>query len=127
MRAPSPPECRLDLAPPLADQFIFGVAPIDYGPVLLLMPFGFHLTMNTLPSEGLLLRPTTSLPPSLDMAPLIRAPEGLQPSRTTRCSAHTTSESDFHRRFCLPQVGPFGWHTRSAISRPRRRWISQVP
>ena len=36
--------------PPLADQFIFGVAPIDYSPVLLLMPFGFHLTMDTLPS-----------------------------------------------------------------------------
>jgi hypothetical protein len=25
-------------------------APIDYGPVLLLMPFGFHLAMDTLPS-----------------------------------------------------------------------------
>src|SRR6266699_23774 len=96
MSTPSPPYCRLDLAPPLADQFIFGVAPIDYGPVLLLMPFGFHLTMNTLPSEGLLLLPTTSLPPSLDMAPLIRAPEGLQPSRTTRCSAHTME--------CTPKV-----------------------
>lgn len=24
--------------------------PLDYGPVLLLMPFGFHLTMDTLPS-----------------------------------------------------------------------------
>jgi hypothetical protein len=47
---PSPSYCRLDLAPPLADRFIFGVAPIDYGPVLLLMPFGFHLTMDTLPS-----------------------------------------------------------------------------
>ena len=50
MRTPSPSSCRLDLAPPLADQFIFGVAPIDYSPVLLLMPFGFHLTMDTLPS-----------------------------------------------------------------------------
>ncbi len=50
MRTPSPPYCRLDLAPPLADQFIFGVAPIDYSPVFLLMPFGFHLTMDTLPS-----------------------------------------------------------------------------
>jgi hypothetical protein len=50
MRTPSPSYCRLDLAPPLADRFIFGVAPIDYGPVLLLMPFGFHLTMDTLPS-----------------------------------------------------------------------------
>src|ERR1700687_3019339 len=50
MRTPSPSQCRLDLAPPLADRFIFGVAPIDYSPVLLLMPFGFHLTMDTLPS-----------------------------------------------------------------------------
>ena len=24
--------------------------PIDYGPVVLLMPFGFHLAMDTLPS-----------------------------------------------------------------------------
>jgi hypothetical protein len=38
----------------LADRFIFGVAPIDYGPVLLLMPFGFHLAMDTLPSGELL-------------------------------------------------------------------------
>jgi hypothetical protein len=30
-----------------------GVAPIDYSPVLLLMPFGFHLTMDTLPSREL--------------------------------------------------------------------------
>jgi hypothetical protein len=37
-------------SPPLADRFIVEVAPIDYGPVLLLMPFGFHLTMDTLPS-----------------------------------------------------------------------------
>ena len=36
---------------PLADRFIFGVAPIDYGPVLLRKPFGFHLAMDTLPSE----------------------------------------------------------------------------
>jgi hypothetical protein len=53
MRTPSSPYCRLDLAPPLADRFIFGVAPIDYGPVVLLMPFGFHLAMDTLPSEEL--------------------------------------------------------------------------
>src|SRR5499427_10863407 len=61
MRTPSPLQCRLDLAPPLADRFIFGVAPIDYGPVLLRMPFGFHLTMDTLPSGDSLLRPTTVL------------------------------------------------------------------
>jgi hypothetical protein len=34
----------------LADRFTVGVAPIDYSPVLLLMPFGFHLAMDTLPS-----------------------------------------------------------------------------
>ena len=34
----------------MADRFIFGVAPIDYSPVLLLMPFGFHRAVNTLPS-----------------------------------------------------------------------------
>jgi hypothetical protein len=50
MRTPSPSQCRLDLAPPLADLFIIGVAPVDYSPVLLLMPFGFHLAMDTLPS-----------------------------------------------------------------------------
>ncbi len=51
MRTPSSRKCRLDLAPPLADRFILRIAPIDYGPVLLLMPFGFHLSMDTLPSE----------------------------------------------------------------------------
>ena len=50
MRTPSPSYGRLDLAPPSADRFIVEVAPIDYGPVLLLMPFGFHLPMDTLPS-----------------------------------------------------------------------------
>ena len=35
--------------PPLADRFILGF-PIDYGPVLLRRPFGFHLAMDTLPS-----------------------------------------------------------------------------
>jgi len=39
-----------------------------------------------------------ALPPSLDIAPLIRVPEGLQPSRTTRCSAHTTPSADFCHR-----------------------------
>jgi hypothetical protein len=32
----------------LADRFIQALA-FDYGPVLLHMPFGFHLTVNTLP------------------------------------------------------------------------------
>src|SRR6266567_3312028 len=50
MRTPSSQKCRLDLAPPLADRFISGF-PIDYGPVLLRKPFGFHLAVDTLPSE----------------------------------------------------------------------------
>jgi hypothetical protein len=48
-----PSNTTLLTSAPLADRFIFGVAPIDYGPVLLLMPFGFHLTMDTLPSGEL--------------------------------------------------------------------------
>src|ERR1700674_4676820 len=64
MRTPSPQYCRLDLAPPLADRFIVGAAPIDYGPVLLLMPFRFHLAMDTLPSGVLpmALRPARNYP-----------------------------------------------------------------
>ena len=119
MRTPSPPECGLDLAPPLADRFIMGVAPLDYGPVLLRKPFGFHLAVDTLPS-GLTLRSDhdgrflplavsvvsdfvpvegspwscspadEALPPSLDTSPLIRAAEGLEPSGSKRCPAHTT-------------------------------------
>jgi hypothetical protein len=52
--------------PPLADRFIVGVTPIDYGPVLLLMPFGFHLTMDTLPSGNR--RAAASGPPWLSPA-----------------------------------------------------------
>src|SRR4029077_15308284 len=55
MRTPSPSYFRLDLAPSLADRFIVGAAPIDYSPVLLLMPFGFRLAADTLPS-GVLMR-----------------------------------------------------------------------
>jgi len=52
MRTPSSQKRRLDLTPPLADRFILGF-PIDYGPVLLRRPFGFHLPVDTLPSEVL--------------------------------------------------------------------------
>src|SRR5205085_5430016 len=31
-------------------------------------------------------------------------------TRLSRALSTTTSESDFHRRFCLPQVDPFGCH-----------------
>ena len=40
-----------------------GSYPIDYGPVLLLMPFRFHLTVDTLPSE--VLQAVASGPPWL--------------------------------------------------------------
>jgi hypothetical protein len=36
--------------PTLGRPVHLGVAPIDYGPVLLLRPFGFHLAVDTLPS-----------------------------------------------------------------------------
>jgi hypothetical protein len=35
----------------LADLFIVGVAPIDYGPILLLKPFGFQIAPDTLSSS----------------------------------------------------------------------------
>jgi hypothetical protein len=64
----------------LADRFIFEVAPIDYGPVLLLMPFGSHLTMDTLPSKESFSLASEALPPLLDTVILIRSLEGLEPS-----------------------------------------------
>jgi hypothetical protein len=54
----------------LADRFVFGVTPIDFGPVLLLMPFGFHLTMDTLPSGVL---PKKGLQIRLGCIPLSRS------------------------------------------------------
>ncbi len=49
MRTPSPSWCRLDLTHLWPTGSSLG-DPIDYGPELLLMPFGFHLAMDTLPS-----------------------------------------------------------------------------
>src|SRR5262249_35860472 len=82
-----------------------GVAPIDYGPVLPLMPFGFPLAAETLPAcerrcgfrsalavsrfrlcaprrllHTFLSPASEELPPLSDTAPLIRVPEGLEPS-----------------------------------------------
>ena len=53
MRTPSPPYCMLDVTPPFGRLVHRRGSPIDYGPVLLLMPFGFHLAMDTLPSGEL--------------------------------------------------------------------------
>ena len=55
----------------MADRFIVGVAPIDYGPVLLRKPFGFHLAVDTLPSPVTATGASEALPPLLDMAPSI--------------------------------------------------------
>ena len=79
-----------------------GSPPIDYSPILLRIPFGFHLTADTLSSEARrsvapgpsclfpafafvpqktspylpIASASEALPPLLDTAPLIRAPEG---------------------------------------------------
>src|SRR5271166_5481656 len=100
-----------------------GSPPIDYSPILLRIPFGFRIAPDTLSSEArraaasgrsclypafafvpqetspYLPLPSASeaLPPLLDTALLIRAPEGLQPSRSGRCPAHTMAGSDFSR------------------------------
>ena len=66
--------------PAFGRPFIFGVAPIDYGPVRLFMPFGFRLTTDTLPSEENFSSASEALPPLLDTVILIRSPEGLEPS-----------------------------------------------
>jgi hypothetical protein len=64
----------------LADRFIVGIAPIDCGPELLLMPFGFHLAVDTLPSSASIAETSEALPSPSDMALSIRAPVGLQPT-----------------------------------------------
>jgi len=51
MRTPSLPYGKLDLAPPSADQFVFGVAPPRLRPrYFSASTFGFRLTADTLPS-----------------------------------------------------------------------------
>jgi hypothetical protein len=49
----------------------------DYSPVLLLKPFRFYLTIDTLSSNTVMVLASEKLPPLLDIAPLIREPEGL--------------------------------------------------
>src|SRR5215831_10124860 len=98
MRTPSPQKCRLDLAPPSADRFIVEVAPIDYGPVLLLMPFGFHLTMDTLPSGELQM--VASDPPWLVSGFRFRARLGFViPSTFLRPARHYPRVRIWHSSF----------------------------
>ena len=47
---PSPPECRLDHSPSLADRFILGLPPLDYDPVVLRKPCRPHLAVGARPS-----------------------------------------------------------------------------
>jgi hypothetical protein len=46
----------------LADRFVVEVALIDYSPAVLLKPFGFRLTADTLPCPALA-EPSEALPP----------------------------------------------------------------
>ena len=111
------------------------------------MPFGFHLTVDTLPSRELpnggsrsllavsgfrlrarvefsipsALSPASeALPPPSDTAPLIRPPEGLEPSRPVRCSAHTMAAADFSLRHVNSGTwrSPFSDQVRSPQVRP---------
>jgi hypothetical protein len=50
-------------------------------------PFRLRHTLPPFPARE-------ALPPRSDIAPLIQAPEGLEPSRSTRCSARTMSQYD---------------------------------
>src|SRR5215472_3624310 len=90
--------------PPLADRFLVGVAPIDYSPVLLLMPFRFHLTMDTLPSGDpqvggfrsalACFRLSLSCPFRLLHTPTFSGPRGITPAfeyGTPHSSARGTS------------------------------------
>ncbi len=59
------------------------------------------------------------------MAPLIRAPQGLQPSGSARCPAHTTGLSDSPRSF-IDGLRPPAFPSRSGPSSlPENRGISQ--
>jgi hypothetical protein len=65
-QTPSPPECRLDPSPSLADRFLPGMAPIDDDPVVLHKPFRPHLAVGALPSKASV--EVASGPPSLSPA-----------------------------------------------------------
>src|SRR6266446_8266518 len=110
MRAPSSKKCRLDLVPPWADRFILGITPsitaryfsagpsdsslrysLDGHPALRSTASGGFRSVLAVSSFRFRARLDLSIPSafsgqrgceprSLDMAPLIGAPEGLQPS-----------------------------------------------
>ena len=90
---PSPPKCGLDLSLSLADRFIVGVASIDYDLVILLKPFGFHLAMDTLPSD--IAAGRRDITPAFGYQPVVSGCVGLSPTGTVRCPAHILHLSDF--------------------------------
>ena len=120
MRTPSPSIVQAPPDPPLADRFIIGVAPIDYGPGLLLKPFGFHLAMDTLPS-GVRPRNSTFFPlsgqrgitPAFGYSAPHPGARGTLTLLSNVAAQHTTGTLTPARfvavvRGCLPGDHPFG-------------------
>src|SRR5260370_30980950 len=113
MRTPSSQKRRLDLTPPLADRFILGITPSITARYFSAGPSDPTSRWTPCPPKyskrwlqvGLccvqlspscpfrrlhtfrFLRPATLRTPPFDLAPLHSAPQGLQPSSTTHCSA----------------------------------------
>jgi len=110
----------------LADRFVFEVAHVDYGPVLLLIPFGFHLAVDTL-SSPIFIGAGEALLPPLDMALSTREPEGLEPSRLVRCLAHTMCPADSHTGPILGYWFPKIVATSQLLWDASSCWVSQVP
>src|SRR5262245_27611716 len=60
-----------------------------YGPEIRRKPFGFHLTMDTLPSSCPTTRGRRDLPGLLSTHPPCEGAAGLSPARETPCWAHS--------------------------------------
>ena len=63
-----------------------------------------------------------ALPPRLDIAPCIRAPVGLEPTRLSRCPAHTISASD-SLSHPLARDGP-SWHCPASLGHRTRQGLT---
>src|SRR6516165_4626142 len=122
------PMCGLDLAPSLADLFIIGVAPIDYGPILLLRLFGFRIAPDTLSSTGLRRWPARHYPclwiqrPSSERWRDFNPPDSRATQHTLRSSpplmAHRYFQPRGWRRLCL-----FPWHRHVGSHVPYRSLV----
>jgi hypothetical protein len=150
---PSPPYCRLDHSPSLADRFIFGVAPIDYDPVVLRRPSGPRLAASALPSGVyclerwlqvhlgcIRLSPSCpfrllhtlhspspageALPPPLDINPESRIERDFNPPEDVCCQAHNMASADF----CRPLPPPYSGGSQRQIGRsPGVRRVTFTP